>query len=317
MYSRLGLEQSHDPINNREKHVVLAVFVRVMEQVMPGREAQALRQAATHVSAPVNFLERDVVERERDERARRPAILEDPLQRQERNGVREKQRDNAQRIAREIDVAGGLGGIQSLVMHHVLVKEESLAGVQDESMQTVLERIGVEKPQDKAGQDAGYGIREKVKRGPDQNGADQSRGEEIVPLDSQALRRGLSPNLALGPHADTLARSAHAFKHARRPAASGATTTECPASLREAELPCPARAYSQWEGSAAEGPARRAAESAEVREGWARGAWTFHRRAEKANKKRSKERRRAAEQARESGRRLRDRPGRNAFRAEC
>ena len=147
-----------------------------MQQVMPRRRAQPLRQPAAHVRAPVNFLKRDVVERETREYSRGPAVAENPLQNQKWRSVGEKKRDHSPGIAGKIDVPGRVRRIQRGVMHHVLLAKDAAPRVQKKSVQTIFETVGVEKTQRETAQDSEDGMRKKAegdstRRAPDNTAA--------------------------------------------------------------------------------------------------------------------------------------------------
>jgi hypothetical protein len=58
-------------------------IVSVVSQMMPCRALEPHRQPSAHVSAPVNLLKRDIVERKAYECTGDPPILEYPFENQE------------------------------------------------------------------------------------------------------------------------------------------------------------------------------------------------------------------------------------------
>jgi hypothetical protein len=104
------------------------------------------------MSPPVNLFKRDVVERKTYERAGDPPILEYPLKDKKGQSVRTKKRDNTPGISREVDVSGRLGGFQRRVMHHVLLRENPVAAVQQEPVQAVFKSVCI----NEAGQQTEY-----------------------------------------------------------------------------------------------------------------------------------------------------------------
>jgi hypothetical protein len=53
-------------------------------------------------------------------------------------------------------------------MQHVLLAKETVPGVQDETVQAILKRVGVKQSAQEAQRYARYGMREKVERNPHQ-----------------------------------------------------------------------------------------------------------------------------------------------------
>ena len=143
----MRLEPLRNPIKNRQENIEAAVVLRVMEQVVSRCRAEPFWQPAAHVRAPVNFFKRDVIDRKAGEYSGGPAVPENPLQKQERRGIREKKRHDSPGIPGKIDVPGRLRRIQRLVVHHVLLAKETAARMQDEPVQAILETVGVKKAQ--------------------------------------------------------------------------------------------------------------------------------------------------------------------------
>src|SRR5580698_7976765 len=108
--------------------------------------AHPAREPSSHMRPPVNLLKSYVIQRKARENSSDPSGVCDPLEYQERDRIREKERDNSPGIPRKIDVPGRLGGLQSVVMHHVLLGKNSVTRVQQESVQAIFKAIGIKKP---------------------------------------------------------------------------------------------------------------------------------------------------------------------------
>src|SRR5579863_10296584 len=122
----------------------------MVQQVVASSRAQPLWQPAAHVRAPMNFLKRDVINREAGEYSSGPSIAEDPLQEQKWRSISKKKRDDSQRIAGKINVPGRFRGIQCRVMHHVLLAKNAAARVQDEPVQAIFKSVGIKKTKNEA-----------------------------------------------------------------------------------------------------------------------------------------------------------------------
>ena len=207
------MEPACKPIKNRQENIEAAGVLRMMEQVVPRRRAQPLRQPAAHVGAPMNFFKCNVVNREAREYPGGPAIAENPLEKEKWRRVGEKKRDDSPGIPGKVDVPGHLRRIQRLVVHHVLLAKEAAARVQYESMQAILKGVGVKKSQHETTEDPTDGMRKQPDGNPYEDGPGQNRSQEIVPLDSQSLCFACSPNIAFGKHlTNKVARSKGACK---------------------------------------------------------------------------------------------------------
>src|ERR1700674_3468899 len=214
--SRLRLKPLRNPVKYRQENVEAAGVPSVMQQVVARRGAQPLRQPAAHVHAPVNFFKRDVVNRKADKHSRGPAIAEIPLQKQKRRGVGQEKTDHSPGIPGKVDVPGHFWGVQRSVMHDMLLAKKAAGPVQYESVQAILEPVGVKKTEHEAAQDAGYGMREKPEGDTCKDGPGQSSGQEVVSFDTQPLGFRLSLNDVIGRHTgDTLTLSLICRKRAR------------------------------------------------------------------------------------------------------
>src|SRR5882672_1522082 len=162
--------------------------------MMPCRRRKPRRQPSAHVSPPVNLLKRDVVESKTYECAGHPAILEYPLENQEGQRVRAKKRHDSPGIAREVDVSSRIGRLQRRVMHHMLLRENPVATVQQEPMQAVFESVRVDEPGKQAQQETDLGRNHKLYGDECKHRARKERRHQVISLDSQSLCSGFSPN---------------------------------------------------------------------------------------------------------------------------
>ena len=82
-------------------------------------------------------------------------------------------------------------------MHDMLLAEKAAGPVQYESVQAILEPVGVEETEHEATQDPGDGMRKKPEGDGCQDGPGQSRSQEVVSLDSQPLGFRLVSNYVI------------------------------------------------------------------------------------------------------------------------
>jgi len=102
------------------------------------------------------------------------------------------------------------------VMNFVLRAEESMPGVQDESVKAILEYVRVEEPEDDARKYSCHGVWEEMRGDADEDRAGQKGSDEVVSLGPQSPSFVERPDFAVGRHFRAkLTRSMRAFKPVR------------------------------------------------------------------------------------------------------
>src|SRR5579862_7506663 len=109
-----------------------------MAQMMLRRRTHPSREPSSHMRPPVNLLKCNVIEPEARKDSGDPSCVRDPFEHQKRDRIRNKERDHSPGIARKIYVPGGLGILQRIVVHHMLLGKNPFTRVQQKSVQTIL-----------------------------------------------------------------------------------------------------------------------------------------------------------------------------------
>jgi hypothetical protein len=185
------------PVEHRQEYVEVTCVVSVVLQVVPRRRLKPRRKPSAHVSAPVNLFKRDVVEREAYKYTGNPAIVENPQKNQEGQGVRAKKPYDTPGTPREVDVSGRIRGLQSGMVHHVLLGEKPASTVQQEPVQAVFESISVDEASQQAEQKASPRRRSELYGNEYESKTRQKCRNQIILLGPQSLGPGFSQNGAI------------------------------------------------------------------------------------------------------------------------
>ena len=87
-------------------------------------------------------------------------------------------------------------------MHDVFLAKKAARAVQYESMQAILEPVGVKKTEQESAEHARDGVRKKPKGESGKRGTGRCGRQEIVPLDSQPLGFRLGANYFIRSHSE-------------------------------------------------------------------------------------------------------------------
>jgi len=109
----------------------------------------------------------------------------------------QKKRHDTPGIAREVHISSRIRRLQCRVMHHVLPGEYSVAAVQEEPVQAVFKSVRVDEANQQSEQESGTGRSNKLYGGEYQRQTRKERCDQVISLDPQSLRSGLSPNDAI------------------------------------------------------------------------------------------------------------------------
>lgn len=158
----------------------------VVLQVMAACGMEEGGEPAVHVNAPVNLLVQDEVEGKAQEHTGAKAAAEEALEGERQRRIEKEDEDHDERGSGEIDEASFMGSADRTMVEAVAVVEEARAPVEQETVEHVFKRIGVQDSGKKARGQKQQGVSAEAEGKPGQGEAGESSGDRVVAFDEEA-----------------------------------------------------------------------------------------------------------------------------------